>query len=46
VFTINREQQLLTNKEITLEKDETGTEFIKFNFPFLTIAYKPMTSLL
>lgn len=45
VFLINREQQMLMNKEISLEKDQTGSEFIKFNFPFLTIGWKPMTSL-
>ena len=36
---------MLMNKEISLEKDETGMDFVKFNFPFLTLGWKPMTSL-
>lgn len=34
------------NKEILLEKDEQGVQFIRFNFPFLSNAWKPMTSLI
>lgn len=37
---------MLANKEISLEMDERGIEFIKFSFHILTAGWKPMTPLL